>query len=368
MLVPFYDVGETYREIKQEIDDKILCVLNSGRFILGNEVTEFEAEFAAYTNVSYCIGVGNGLDALILIFKALKELGRLEVGDEIIVPANTYIASILSIIESGLTPILVEPNINSFNIDPDQVAKMISHKTKGIMAVHLYGQLAEMDKLQNIASNNGLLLIEDAAQAHGAKNKNGEGAGNLGTAAGFSFYPGKNMGAFGDGGAVTTNDFQLAEMVRMLRDYGSNKKYYNEVKGVNSRLDELQAAVLRVKLKYLDDHNEKRRQIAKRYIDNINNSKIILPSWSTYQDHVFHIFAIRTKRRNVLIDFLQKKGIQTMIHYPVSPHKQKALTEYKNIHLPLTEKIHAEVLSIPMNPYLNNEQVIHIIDSINEST
>jgi len=366
LKIPFFDIGTTYRELKPEIDEAVQRVLVNGWYILGKEVDLFEKEFAEYCGVKYCVGVGSGLDALVLIMRAYKELGYLQNGDEIIVPANTYIASILAILESGLTPIIVEPKLNTFNIDPANVEKMITSKTKGIIAVHLYGQLAEMGTLQEVALNNGLLLIEDAAQAHGARNAKGEKAGNLGNAAGFSFYPGKNLGAFGDAGAVTTNDSRLAEMVRIIRNYGSDKKYYNEVRGVNSRLDELHAAVLSVKLKYLDKHNTQRMRVARKYIDLISNSEIILPNWSFENDHVFHLFVIRSNNRNILAEYLQKKSIQTMIHYPVPPHKQRALIEYKNLHLPISERIHSEVLSIPINPFLKENDIYYVIDCISK--
>ena len=372
ITIPFLDVGATYRELKPEIDEAIQRVLDSGWYILGKEVVAFENEFAAYCGVKYCIGVGTGLDALILIFRAFKELGKLNDGDGIIVPANTYIASILSITESGLKPVLVEPELKTYNIDPQEVEKAITPKTKGILAVHLYGQLAEMKKLRRTAKENDLLLIEDAAQAHGAKDGNGQMAGSFGDAAGFSFYPGKNLGAFGDGGAVTTNDFELTEIIKKLRNYGSCKKYYNEIKGVNSRLDEIQAAILRVKLKYLDKENEKRRNVALYYLENISNPKITLPKLSTFNfqlsthAHVFHLFVIRTKNRDLLKEKLVNAGIQTMIHYPVPPHKQKAYKELNHYSFPITKKIHEEVLSLPVGPFINMKDAEKVIEKINE--
>jgi dTDP-4-amino-4,6-dideoxygalactose transaminase len=365
MKIPFLDISKNYRESKLEIDGAIQRVLDSGWYILGQEVKAFEKEFANYCGTKYCIGVGSGLDALILILRAYKVLGQLKEKDEIIVPANTYIASILAIIEAGLSPVLVEPKLDTFNINPSEVKKVITNKTKGIMAVHLYGQLAEMDTLKKIALDNDLLLFEDAAQAHGASNKKNKRAGNLSDAAGFSFYPGKNLGAFGDGGAITTNNHQLAEMVKVIRNYGSAKKYYNQVKGINSRLDEIQAAILRVKLKRLDEHNECRRQFAKIYLENISNPDIILPNYSLGNDHVFHLFVIRTKQREKLIKYLNEANIQTMIHYPLPPHRQDALNEYSNISLPVTEKIHKEVLSLPIGPTLNKSDVDIIINCIN---
>ncbi|MBC8146626.1 MAG: DegT/DnrJ/EryC1/StrS family aminotransferase [Bacteroidetes bacterium] len=371
--IPFLDVGVTYRELKPEIDEAIQRVLNSGWYILGKEVEAFESEFAEYCGTKNCIGVGTGLDALILIFRAFKELGKLNDGDGIIVPANTYIASILSITEAGLTPVFVEPGLETYNIDPDEVEKAITPNTKGILAVHLYGQLAEMKKLRRIAKENDLLLIEDAAQAHGAIDRDSNKAGSLGDAAGFSFYPGKNLGAFGDGGAVTTNDSDLAKVIATLRNYGSNEKYCNNMKGVNSRLDELQAAILRVKLKYLDEQNQQRRNIAQYYCENIKNKEIVLPIQNlelkiqNCKNHVFHQFVIRSKHRNQLKEKLEKAGIQTMIHYPVPPHKQNAFKEWNYFSFPITEKIHEEVLSLPIGPHLSGEQLQKVVKSLNNS-
>ncbi|NQU33920.1 MAG: DegT/DnrJ/EryC1/StrS family aminotransferase [Bacteroidetes bacterium] len=369
--VPFFDAGATYRELKPEIDEAILRVLDSGWYILGKEVGAFEKEFAEYCGTKFCIGVGTGLDALILIFRAYKELGRLKDGDEIIVPANTFIASIFSITETGLKPVLVEPKLNSYNIDPIEVEKAITKKTKGVLAVHLYGQLAETDELQKIARIHDLLLFEDAAQAHGALDKNGNRAGNLGDSACFSFYPGKNLGAFGDGGAVTTNDSDLAEVIRSLRNYGSQKKYYYTVKGMNSRLDEIQASVLRVKLRHLNEQNQWRREVALYYCENIQNEEIILPiqdSHSTIKhnkNHVWHLFVIRTHKRDELQKRLADNGIQTVIHYPIPPHKQAAYNEWNHLSFPITEKIHGEILSLPMGLHLLENQLQKVVGCIN---
>tara|TARA_B100000287_G_scaffold410242_1_gene438427 strand:- start:1038 stop:2147 length:1110 start_codon:yes stop_codon:yes gene_type:complete len=364
MKIPFLDIKRIYLEMKDEIDEAMNRVAMSGWYILGQELNSFEREFANYCGVNHCIGVGNGLDALILVLRAYKEMGYLNDGDEIIVPANTYIASILSISEIGLKPVLVEPKIETFNIDIDKIESIITEKTKCIMVVHLYGQLAEMDKLTKIAKKNNLLLIEDAAQAHGAKDKFGNLAGSFGNAAGFSFYPGKNLGALGDGGAVTTNDSLLAETVRYLSNYGSKKKYFNDLKGVNSRLDEIQAAVLRVKLKYLDKHNKNRMKIAKFYIENLCNSGLTLPNWSGQNDHVFHLFVIMHEKREQLKIALESNDIQTLIHYPLPPHKQKAYKEWNEDSYPITEQIHNQVLSLPIGPYFSINDAEHVVQNV----
>jgi dTDP-4-amino-4,6-dideoxygalactose transaminase len=305
---------------------------------------------------------------LVLIFKAYIQLGLLQKGDEVIVPANTYIASILAILQSDLIPVLVEPKLETFNINTDLIAPKITLKTKAILAVHLYGQLAEMDAINEIAATHNLLVIEDAAQAHGAvlTAKSQEPGGKRQNAIAYSFYPGKNLGALGDGGAITTNDDALAKVLFSLRNYGSETKYYNDFVGVNSRLDELQAAFLNVKLPNLDSDNEKRRAIAKRYLFEIKNDKIILPQWDLSANHVFHLFVIRTEKRAELQNYLLENGIQTMIHYPVPPHKQKALLQWNDLSFPITEKIHDAILSLPMSPVLTVEEVDIIISFLNK--
>ena len=335
-------------------------VIDSGWYILGKELEAFEHEFANYCGTKFCIGVANGLDALILILRAYNFPAM----SEIIVPANTYIASILSISANNLKPILVEPNINTYNIDPDLIESKITEKTKAIMIVHLYGRVVEMDKILLLAKKYNLKVIEDSAQAHGAIYK-GKRTGNLGDASGFSFYPGKNLGCLGDGGAITTNDAELAESLKALRNYGSQVKYENLYKGVNSRLDEVQASVLRVKLKYLDKENKKRREIAKYYLENIHNNKIILPQISDPESHVWHLFTIRTKEREQLQKFLLDKGIQTIIHYPIPPHKQGAYKEINNLSLPITEQIHKEILSLPISPVISMNDINRVIESLN---
>ena len=377
-MIPFLDLKKINEPYETAFQEKLKTVLDKGWYILGNEVAAFETNFATYCGVKYCIGVGNGFDALVLIFKGYIQLGKLQKGDEVIVPANTYIASILSILQADLIPVLVEPKVATYNINSDLILAKITPKTKAVLAVHLYGQLAEMDAINEIAVANNLLVIEDAAQAHGAvlDSKNGisnaieRKAGNLSNAAAFSFYPGKNLGCLGDAGAITTNDTALAKVIFSMRNYGSETKYYNDYVGVNSRLDELQAAFLNVKLPFLDAENEKRRTIAKRYFSEIRNDKIILPQLqlpgTKQSDHVFHLFVIRTKNRIALQDYLSKNGIQTVIHYPIAPHQQKALKQYNNLFFPITEMIHEEVLSLPMNPVLTMEEVSYIVVLLNK--
>lgn len=357
-MIKFLDLHKLNQPFEAEFKVKFQSFLDKGWYILGNEVQQFEDNFAKYCDSKYCIGVGNGLDALVLIFKAYIELGHLKKGDEVIVPANTYIASILAVLQADLVPVLVEPNLETYNINPDLIEEKISTKTKAILPVHLYGQLCEMDKIMEIAYKYDLLIVEDAAQAHGLTFK-----GSYARA--FSFYPGKNLGCLGDGGAVVTNDEKLAETIKMLRNYGSKVKYENELIGVNSRLDEIQAAFLNVKLPHLNDENEKRRAIAKSYLSEIKNDKIKLPFWDESDNHVFHLFVIQTEKRTELQNYLKENGIETMIHYPLPPHKQKALTKWNNLSFPITEKIHNEVLSIPLNSILTDDEVSRIIKVLN---
>ncbi len=364
-MIKFLDLKKINEPYEVAFQEKLKTVLANGWYILGNEVAAFETNFANYCGTKHCIGVGNGFDALVLIFKAYIQLGKLQKGDEVIVSANTYIASILAILQADLIPVLVEPKIETYNINPDLISKKITPKTKAILAVHLYGQLAEMDKINEITKKFNLLVIEDAAQAHGAISDSIK-SGNLSNATAFSFYPGKNLGALGDGGAVTTNDFTLAKTIQSLRNYGSESKYYNDFIGVNSRLDELQAAFLNVKLPHLDEENNKRRSIAKRYLSEIKNDKITLPFWDLSGNHVFHLFVIRTKNRDDLQHYLLINGIETMIHYPVSTHKQKAFYAWNNLSFPITEKIHNEVLSLPMSLVLTEDEVDFIIAILNQ--
>ena len=365
-MLKFLDIWKINNRHKADIEGALKEVMDSGWLITGNKLQTFENEFAKYCGVKYCIGVANGLDALILIFKALLHLGKLKKDDEVLVPANTYIASILAITETGLVPILVEPVPSTFNIDPAEIKKKITSKTKAILTVHLYGQLSDVKQLQQIAADNNLLLIEDSAQSHGAKDTSNTKCGAFGIASGFSFYPGKNLGALGDGGAITTNDSELAATLKILRNYGSEKKYYNSIKGVNSRLDELQAAFLSVKLVHLDNDNEERRKIAARYIDEVQNPLIELPSWDRSENHVFHLFVIKTKERDRLKQYLADLGIETMIHYPLPPHKQLAFAEWNILSFPVTEKIHDTVLSLPISPVMTKEETDTVISALNK--
>lgn len=367
-MIKFLDLQKINEPFQEAFQVKLNEMLREGWFILGKETVLFEQNFAKYCQTKHAIGVGNGLDALILIFKAYLHLGVLKKGDAVIVPANTYIASILAILEAGLTPVLVEPNLDTFNMSPLQAEKSIKEndKVKAILVVHLYGRLADMQSFQILAKKYELLLIEDAAQAHGAMDFSGKKAGNLSNAAGFSFYPGKNLGALGDAGAVTTNDDVLAQTIRSLRNYGSEKKYFNELMGVNSRLDELQAAFLNVKLPSLDLENEKRRSIAKYFTQNIDNKHIKLPYYNNQLNHVFHLFVISCSFREQLKVYLEQAGIQTMIHYPVPPHQQKALSFLNFKSFPITEKIHKEVLSLPMNHLLTQTELDYICQTINQ--
>lgn len=357
-MIKFLDLQKINAQYQEQFQQKMKLVLDNGWFVLGNEVKAFETNFAHYCGSNHCIGVGNGLDALVLIFKAYIQMGALQKGDEIIVPANTYIASILAILQADLVPILVEPDAATYNINPNLIEEKITSKTKGILVVHLYGQLAQMDAIIEIGYQHNLLIVEDSAQGHGLPFKGSH-------ARAFSFYPGKNLGALGDAGAVVTNDDQLAKIVSSLRNYGSEKKYYNDFIGINSRLDEIQAAFLNVKLPYLNAENNHRKAIAKRYLTEIKNDKIVLPSWDLSDNHVFHLFVIRTQNRNELQQFLNEKGIETLIHYPVPPHQQKALLHWNHLSFPITEMIHNEVLSLPMSPVMTEDEVTQVITVLN---
>jgi len=361
-MIPFLDLKAVNAQYKKEMLEACEKVIDSGWYIQGNECKEFEKEFAKYCGCKYAIGVANGLDALILILRAYKKLGFMEDGDEVIVPSNTYIASILAISANNLVPILVEPDINTYLIDSLEIEEKITSRTKAIMPVHLYGQTCQIDEINKISKKYNLKVIEDSAQAHGAYYKD-KRAGNLGDASGFSFYPGKNLGALGDGGAVTTNDEELANTIKALGNYGSHKKYENKYKGVNSRFDEMQAAMLRVKLRYLDGEIEKRKEIAKYYLENIKNRNIILPTIQT--DSVWHLFVIRTKHRNELQNYLLDNCIQTLIHYPIPPHKQEAYREWNNENYPISEQIHDEVLSLPISGVQSLENTKKIVSIIN---
>ncbi len=375
--IPFYDIGESYQELKSEIDSAVAKVLSSGWYILGKEVASFEEDFAEFIGTKYCVGTSNGLDALFLVLKAW-DIGE---GDEVIVPSNTYIATWLAVSYAGAKPIPVEPDIRTFNIDPALIEEKITKRTKAIIPVHLYGMPADMDPIMDLAEKYDLKVLEDSAQAHSAVYGNKK-CGSLGTASAFSFYPGKNLGAFGDGGAITTNDPDLAEKVRCLSNYGSKIKYYNEYEGYNCRLDEIQAAILRAKLPYLDEWNRKRHLVAKEYYK-IDNPKINLPYQGLQRENLqddkicfvqpysgiksipcWHQYVIMSEKRNDLQKYLNSLDIETMIHYPVPPHKQKAYSMMNNLSFPLAEQIAKQCLSLPMNPFLSAEQLLQINKSI----
>lgn len=364
-MIPFLDLQKINAQYADEIKAACSRVIDSGWYICGSELAEFERKFATYCGVKHAVGVANGLDALTLVLRAWKEAGSLKDGDEVIVPANTYIASILAITANRLTPVLVEPNPETFNLDPAKMQAALTDKTKAILPVHLYGQLADMPAICTFAKQHDLLVLEDAAQAHGAES-NGKKAGAWGDAAGFSFYPGKNLGALGDGGAITTNDDQLAQMLRALRNYGSHRKYENLYSGTNSRLDEIQAAILSVKLAYLDRETERRRQIATRYLSEIRNPRIVLPQVSAPKAHVWHLFVIQSDRRTALQEYLQQNGIQTLVHYPIAPHKQQAYRHLNHLPLPITEFLHERVLSLPMSPVLTDAETDTVIRALND--
>lgn len=357
-MIKFLDLYKINERHRKEIDESIKKVLDSGWYLLGKENDEFCNNFAKFCGTKYAVGVANGLDALKL---AVMALGFKE-GDEILVPSNTYIASILAISECGCTPVLVEPDINTYNINPALIEEKITNKTKAIIVVHLYGQTADISNIKKITDKYNLKIIEDAAQAHGAIN-NGKKAGNLGDIAGFSFYPGKNLGCLGDGGAVTTNNEELYNKVKALRNYGSHKKYENLYAGLNSRLDEIQAAVLGVKLKYLNDDNSYRRKIAKYYIENIKNEKIILPNYS--DEHVYHIFAVRTEKRDELQNYLKENNIETLIHYPIPPHRQECYRGILGESYPVSEEIHKTILSLPVSPVITMEEAELVVKVLN---
>ena len=365
-MIKFLDLQKINLEYQTEIETKLLETFRSGWYLLGDQVKSFEQNLAQYIGSPNAIGVANGLDALRLIFKAYLEVGQLKVGDEVIVPANTYIASLLAITDNRLKPVFAEPDIENCNLDISKIEALITPKTKAIMVVHLYGQVCWSEELETLAKKHNLKIIEDNAQAIGAEWK-GIKTGNLGDAAGFSFYPGKNLGALGDAGAVTCKDALLAKTIRTLANYGSEEKYVNKYQGLNSRLDEIQAAVLDVKLKYIDADNEKRRNIAERYCSEITNPIIILPQFpKNSSEHVWHLFVIRTSKRVQLQKYLFENGIQTLIHYPIPPHKQKAYKYYNHLSFPTTEKMHEEVLSLPISPIMEDEKVEKVIQMINK--
>ena len=360
--IPFLDLAATHASIERDILDVMQRVVRAGQFILGPEVEAFEQEFAAYCGAAHCIGVGNGLDALFLILRA-SGIGS---GDEVLVPANTFIATWLAVSHAGATPVPVEPLETSYNIDPAAIERAITGRTRAIIPVHLYGQPADIDAVKEIAARHKLLVIEDAAQAHGARYK-GNPTGGLGGAAAFSFYPGKNLGALGDGGAVVTSDADLARRIRQLRNYGSEIKYEHQLAGFNSRLDEMQAAVLRVKLRHLDDWNARRRSAAAYYLSNLSPARVALPAVPHFADPVWHLFVIRSERRDALRQALAEKAIETGIHYPVAPHMQPAYAHLgmPTGSLPISERLHAQVLSLPIGPTITQRQLARVVEIVN---
>jgi len=364
-MIKFLDLQKINTQYEQELKEAANSVIDSGWYLMGKELDAFELNYAAFCGTKYALGVANGLDALRLIFKAYIELGMMKKGDEVIVPANTYIASVLAISDNDLVPVFVEPNMATYNLDNKLIEKAITQKTKAILTVHLYGQISIDQQILDLCSKYNLKLIEDGAQSHGAA-WNDKISGGIGDAAGHSFYPGKNLGALGDAGAVTTNDQVLAKTIAAIRNYGSEKKYENIYRGLNSRLEEIQEAFLNVKLKYIQKDIEARREVANYYLENIKNPEILLPTMLSEEGHVWHLFVIRSSRRDDLQKYLAEKGIQTLIHYPIPPHKQEAYEAYNNLSFPITEQIHEEVLSLPLSAIITKEDMNKIVKVLND--
>lgn len=359
-MIKFLDLEKVNNRFRVEIENRIKDILDSGWYLQGKYNEIFAQNFASFCGTKYALGVANGLDALNLILKAYG----FKAGDEIIVPANTYIATILAITQNGCTPVLVEPDINTYNINPNLIEEKITSKTKAIMVVHLYGQAVQMEKIWEIAKKYNLKVFEDSAQAHGAIYQDKK-VGNLSDVSAFSFYPGKNLGCFGDGGGITTNNEEIYNKIKAIANYGSDRKYHHIYQGVNSRLDEIQAAILDVKLKYLDKDNARRREISKYYRENIKNPKIILPKVYNEESHVWHVFTIRTKNRDEFQQYLTDNGVQTIIHYPTPPHKQGAYSEWNNLSFPITEEIHNTILSLPISPVMTDDEVQKVVEIVN---
>lgn len=364
--IPFLDLAKINTKYQSDFDQVFKELTTSGRYIQGKLLERFEHAFASFCGAKHCIGTGNGLDALTLILKGYIAQGKLQKGDEVLVPAHTFIATILSVKLAGLKPIFIEPDENTFNSSITEISKHISTNTKAIIVTHLYGQLVDIDPIKAEIKDQNMLCVADAAQAHGAINKEGKVAGDIYDAAAFSFYPAKNLGALGDGGAVTTNDKELARHIRMLGNYGASEKYVHQLSGMNSRLDEFQAGILYHKLQHLDEDNNKRRAIAKRYLSEITNPNIQLPFWDGTKNHVFHLFVVRVKNRDQFCSYLDTKGVGYVIHYPIPPHKQQALSEFSALSLPITEKLSKEVVSIPLHPELSAEDITYIIETLNQ--
>jgi dTDP-4-amino-4,6-dideoxygalactose transaminase len=365
LTIPFLDLKQINLQYEADFKAAFGELLQSGWFLLGKKIEIFEKEFAEYCGVKHCIGVANGLDALILILEAYKSMGFLAENDEVIVPANTYIASMLAVSKAGLIPVLVEPKMSDYLIDYQKIEAKITAKTKAILPVHLYGQVCDMDSINEIAKKHNLVVIEDSAQAHGAI-FNGKRTGNLGDASGFSFYPGKNLGALGDAGCVTTNNDLLAETIRSIRNYGSKIKYEHIQKGINSRLDEIQAALLSIKLKNLEKDNKHRQFIAQYYLENIVNENVVTSPPNSVEGHVWHVFTVRVKNREKFQNYLTENGIQTVIHYPKAPHKQLCYNELSDLSLPITEQIHQEIISLPISPILTEIEMKYIVEIVNK--
>lgn len=363
-MVKFFDIGKLTEKYSESIHEAVSRVIDSGWYLLGEENANFEKMYSEYIGTKYCVGVANGLDALRIILRGYIELGVMKEGDEIIVPANTFIASIIAITDNRLVPVLVEPDIDTYQIDEDLIESAITSKTKAIMIVHLYGQCAYTEKIGQICQKSNLKLIEDNAQAAGCR-YNGKVTGSIGDAAGHSFYPGKNIGALGDGGAITTNEPALAQIVKTLANYGSSIKYVFDYQGYNSRLDEIHASILSVKLPGLDKDNERRKEVARYYLEQINHPDIVLPTITDWDAHVMHLFVIRSHRRDELQKYLLDNGVQTLIHYPVPPHKQKAYKDWNHLDFPITEKIHKEILSLPISQVITDEETKKVVDAVN---
>jgi dTDP-4-amino-4,6-dideoxygalactose transaminase len=364
-MIPFFNINAENKPFASDFEQELKLFLQSGQFVLGDAVTAFENQYASFCGSNYCVGVSNGLDALRLIFEGYKSLGHLQEGDEVLVPAHTYIASILAVIQAGLKPVFVEPEPGTFLMSEKEAKRLCTDATKACLVVHLYGELIDVAAFDNLVKEKNLLLIEDAAQAHGAVSKRGLKAGAIGDAAAFSFYPTKNIGALGDAGAITTGDHALTQQIRMIQNYGSSMRNQHDVLGFNMRLDALQARFLSKKVEVYDELLNRRLHIASRYINEIKNAKISFPKHSFDDSHVFHLFVVRVANRDDFISFLSANGVGSLIHYPVPPHKQNAFHEYKNLSLPITEHYHNTVVSIPLYPSLSDSNIQHIIDTVN---